>query len=423
MVIKTPLNVIPALITVLGLLVLIFGVIGILRAQNSTIAIPPAQSSSTALQQQSKTSPQPPFSADLTKPVDLLRERLTAISQQASQVQGLLSIVLAAAGLLTLLQGIFAFFSAQNYVKQADEAIKKANEAATTADANMKALAGEILAKFPMFANVESARSEAFTKLSKLTLGFDLSDENLYESSEPLTRQEIFAIESFSAIQFLTGESRNKDLIRNLQLLGRFYGGKYLSDGDRALPSDFDRAFYYFELALQKSSRCYFVLNDLGWLLALVAKPKQLEAAKSCFRESAKANPDQQRAFYNLGTIALSTRDLPQALSDFQSAKQQSKWEETTNSPRTAHLNYNIACVYSLLSRETRDTSKEREYLEECCKHLEVAAPLGKQSMKLLEADFKPDGDLAALAQNKDFAYRLTAILEAYKLAWNTSNL
>jgi tetratricopeptide (TPR) repeat protein len=154
-------------------------------------------------------------------------------------------------------------------------------------------------------------------RLSDLALGLDLNEENIYTGSEPFTRQEIFATESFSSIQFLTGENRNDDVTKHLRLLGRFYGGKVLSDKEKALPSDFERALYYFHLALKKSPRSYAVLNDYGWLFSFVANPKQFELAKSYFRASLEANPAQHRALYNLGTIAMTTRThLQQGLDD-----------------------------------------------------------------------------------------------------------
>src|SRR5262249_28033625 len=146
----------------------------------------------------------------LAKQREALADRLAAVSQQGSQVQAMLSIVLGAAGLLTLAQGFFAFFSAQNYIKQAEDAIKRANDseasakaAAERANNKMDALASEIRDKFPMFAEIESARSATFDEISRLTPALDRDYENLYAISDPFTRQRLLAIEGFSGIQFL----------------------------------------------------------------------------------------------------------------------------------------------------------------------------------------------------------------------------
>jgi tetratricopeptide (TPR) repeat protein len=223
---------------------------------------------------------------ELSKSREVLKDRLDSVSQQASHVQWLLSIVLVVAGLLTLAQGVFAFFSAQNYVKQAEDAIKRANDGVK----EMDSLAADVRARYPMFTNIEEARAEAFKELSKLNSVLDRDYENLYATSEWLTRQKILAIESFSAMQFLAATDRNKELTKNLQLLGKFYGGKFKTDAT-ALATDFERARYYLHLALQKSERSYSVLNDYGWLFSLVAKPPRLEIAKQLFEESLRSDP------------------------------------------------------------------------------------------------------------------------------------
>src|SRR5258708_7143884 len=114
-----------------------------------------------------------------------------------------------------------------------------------------------------MFTDIESARAEAFNQLSSLTPALD-DDQNLYAQSDPLMRQKIFAIESFSAIQFLTPMNRSTELLVNLRLLGKFYAGKFAVE--RQSKSDFERSQYYFELALEKFGRPFSVLNDIGWL-------------------------------------------------------------------------------------------------------------------------------------------------------------
>jgi ATP-dependent protease HslVU (ClpYQ) peptidase subunit len=106
---------------------------------------------------------------DLAQKRDALKDKLDAISQQANQNQWLLSIVLAVAGLLTLAQGAFAFFSAQNYAKQADDAVKK-----------IEARAAEASARFPLLEGTERANDRAFKRLTEIKKQLNL-DQNLYK--------------------------------------------------------------------------------------------------------------------------------------------------------------------------------------------------------------------------------------------------
>jgi len=83
------------------------------------------------------------------------------------------------AGLLTLAQGAFAFFSAQNYAKQADDAVRKIKELGAAASADfgkqagaavkkIEALGADASARFPMLAGTERANERAFRRLAKI---------------------------------------------------------------------------------------------------------------------------------------------------------------------------------------------------------------------------------------------------------------
>jgi hypothetical protein len=435
-ILRTRLNILPAILAGIGFAVLVYGISQLVNAQppvpinlsgGPTGTTPPPDAA--ALQLQMKT-----LSNDLdglTKSRDALKDRLDSISQQASHAQWLLSIVLGAAGLLTLAQGFFAFFSAQNYVKQAEDAIKRANDAEGAAKAasekavkEMEALAVDVRSRFPMFTNIESARADAFGELNRLTDVLERDQgpggegyQNLYVKSDPLIRQKIFAIENFSTIQFLTGANRNKELIENLRLLGRFYAGKYISDNP-PLKSDFERSYYYFDLASQKSNRNYTVLNDLGWLFAIAQYP---DRGRAFFEESMRSKPDQQRALYNLGTLEFEKGNrlkLERGRGYLLKAKNQTNWEESPNPDTASHVDYNIACFFDAIAATETDLALKADLLDKCAVYLELAAQRGAQPKELVEDDLRT-GDLAQLGGSQPHATRLQTILATYQAAWS----
>jgi hypothetical protein len=351
--------------------------------------------------------------ADLQEQVDqiarargVLKDQMDSISHDAATAQWLLAMVIGVAGLLTLAQGVFAFFSAQNYVTRANEAVEKAEK-----------LADDVRAKFPMFANIESARAEAFKQLSSLIPALD-DDSNLYGQSDWMTRQSIFTIESFSAIQFLTPMNPGPELLGNLRLLGKFYAGKFAVE--RQLETDFERSQYYFELALQKFGRPFSVLNDVGWLFSTMANPTDLDRARAAFEESLRRRPGQQRALFNLATIALERGDqsrLEAGLRLLLRAKQQPNWEDGPNPRMASHVDYNLACFYDALAELKSAPSEKQEMLDQCMNLLESAAKVGAQEEKIVNADLK-GGDLRNLAQSAAHTHRLQAALAMYELAW-----
>jgi FtsZ-binding cell division protein ZapB len=189
--------------------------LGLIQRANSRSATTPREPAAASaakdpqeLQRQLDTLEQK--TAALAQQRDSLKDKLDAISQQAAHNQLLLSLLLGFAGLFTLAQGVFAFFSAQSYVKQADDAL-----------ARIETLADEVRRKYPMFSQIEDAREAAFGRLARLADRLNL-DQNLYQESDPITRQEILALESFAATQFLASPGREKEVIANLRLLGKF---------------------------------------------------------------------------------------------------------------------------------------------------------------------------------------------------------
>ncbi len=364
---------------------------------------------------------------ELQESRDSLKEQIDTLNHDAANTQWLLSMVLLVAGLLTVAQGVFAFFSAQNYVKQADDAVARASRAVAEAEGASKdvraqagqaiqqieQLAADVRTKFPFFADIESARADAFEELVRLSpAALDL-DQNLYAKSDALARQRLFAIEGFSAVQFLTPHNRSAELISNLRLLGKFYAGKFLTE---RYNSDFERAYYYFDLAQVKSRRNYAVLNDLGWLFTIVADPPNPDMAKALFDESLRQNDNQQRALYNLGTVLFDRSDqarLRKAMDLLLKAREIPLWEDTPNSQMASYISYNLACVANGLAGFEADTGQREKLLDECMRYLEEAHAKAPLRSGTLKPDLARGGDLDYLAASSAHAGRLHNILAA----------
>jgi hypothetical protein len=430
----TPLSVVPLTLGLIGLSLLAWSIPGILRGHTDA----PVRNAPAARPAAPIATDPPTRAAELQRQLEetarareILKDRLDSISHDAATAQWLLAMVLGIAGLLTLAQGVFAFFSAQNYVKQADDAIARANQAIATALASAKEsaengakavarideLAADVRAKYPMFADIESARLEAFNQLSGLTANLD-DNQNLYAESDPLMRQKIFAIESFCAIQFLTPANRSAELLGNLRLLGKFYAGKFASE--RQLSSDFERSQYYFELALEKFGRPYTVLNDIGWLFSTVTDRVDLDRARAALEESLRRKPNQQRALFDLASIAFERGDrarLEASLGFLLQAKRQTTWEDRPNARMASHIDYNLACTYDALAELTGDAADRRQMLDRCMESFEAAAKIGGQVKAIVDSDLQ-GGDLSNLASSAAHADRLKTAVAMYELAW-----
>ena len=420
-IVRAGLKIIPLTLTVVGLVVSAYW-IGLVHAQREALRNPSANGGAPAPISVPDNASLQKQTADPSSQIDALTKAKEAFKDRLDSAEWVLSIVMAAIALLTVAQGLFAFFSAQNYVSQADQAIDRAGKAVTTAEAAEKdvirrfeELAARIQSRFPMLADTESARAESFAKLGKLISPLTNADENLYAKADSLTRQEVFAIEGFSAVQFLTAADRGNELVANLRLLGRFYAGKFLSEGQVFQP-DFDRSHYYFVLAEQKSHRSYFVLNDLGWLFTSVARPPDWDKGSALFEESLRSKPDQQRALYNLGSNWERGKQatVKQAREYLLKAKRQPNWETGPNPAMASHIDYNLACVCDAMANMETDPVLKSNLLDECCDYLDQAAAPGTQQRDLLDGDLRA-GDLVTLAGSQPHAHRLRGIRAKYR--------
>jgi hypothetical protein len=407
---RTWLNSVPATLVLMGLSLL---GLGATQIADSARALSSRVAADAAAPKHGRQAPEAQIEDlagrvnDLELRRQALKDRLDAISQQAGQNQWLLSIVLAAAGLLTLAQGAFAFFGTQGYVKQADDAVER-----------IKTLAEEVRAKYPVFSQMEDTLEAAFRRLAELARHLDL-DQNLYADSDPRTRQEILALESFAAMQFVSAGVRAPQIVTNIRLLGKFYADKYLAAG-KGLETDFDRALYYFNLELEKSNRDILALNDLGWLYMQVARVPDADGARAFFLESLDRSPHQQRPLYNLGTILVDRLDkakLEKARQYLEKAASVRNWEKTPNEEFSCHVHYNLACTYARLSEHEQDAANKKLLLDLALSALDKAAEKGGTAEKILENDLQKD-DLVAVAASPEHTAQLLAMKQKFRQAW-----
>ena len=408
---RTGLKAVPAILVAMGLLVIAGAVPQVVRAAKELTAKAGSEPASGGEEKklQQRVDDLGRQIGDLAQKREALKDKLDAISQQANQNQWLLSIVMAVAGLLTLAQGVFAFFSALNYENQAADAVKK-----------IEARAAEASARFPLLEGTERANERAFERLTKIRKQLNF-DQNLYKrlNSDPIARQEILSLENFAVTQFLASEGNAPGVIDHLQLLGRFYADKYLS-GKREFEADFERALYYCTLVYKRPDRDISALNELGWLHMVVEKTPNLKMARELFADSLAAEPKQQRALYNLGSLVFDPDDtarLTVARGYFERAAKIENWEKTPNEDSKSRVYYNLACAYARLAEHENDTCERQNLLQLAAAALDKAADRGGTERETFEGDIKEGGDLYALAASQPA--KVAYIWQKFRHAWD----
>ena len=215
----------------------------------------------------SKADDQPPL-ADAMSAQD---ERLKDLGHKIDDQRWILGLILGAAGLFAIVQGAAAFFTAQTFVRQADDALKRVQE--VTADT---------LKRYPVFSKAEEARRDAYRALAATFSGDGLDWRNeLYERMPLLDRQRLISVENFVGIEFIAWE-HDPDFAVNLRRLANFYASKFVSEGQESR-GDLERSEYYLDLARKETNDQFWILNDLGLLYLEMNQPRRLAEAKALF--------------------------------------------------------------------------------------------------------------------------------------------
>jgi len=358
---------------------------------------------------------------------DFLKDRLELYDRRARDLQWILAALLATGALFTLLQGVFAFVSVQNFNSTVDATLKKASEAAVKIDSTRVELEKEfqrriarvegeansriedlrkkLEAQFPIAGRIEDSLNEA---LSFLDGYFQDADwyEDLFEKLRPDRRQEILFYERVIAgFASLSLPRLDEPLSRAFRGLGSFYTSRFLTLKDS---DDLNRAKFYFSRAIRRNSTEFVSLNMLGYI-ALGTKPPDYNEAGLCFLKSLANRPGQQRALYNLADIAYHRdKDYPTAIKRYREALQQEKWEYRSTIENQTLIRFNLACT---LARTWNSSNREAD-AEEALKLLEELLKTGATYLRdYLPREIEPEGDLAALRASPDYAERFTLIL------------
>lgn len=290
-----------------------------------------------------------------------------------------LQMLILAAGLFAVAQGAAAFFNAQSFSKQAEDAIKRVQEQAREAEA-----------RYPVFARTETVRHEAYASLADIFADPFFLDwrESAYVRLGIERRQKLLSVERFIGIELVRHPGGPAEYVRDLRRLANFYASKHSYEAARggAQWVDLERSEYYLLLALREAGEeSYQLLTDLGVLYMEYYKPRRLAEAIKKFEDSARKKREQQRAPYNLGVAAGYENRWADALRHYEDARRYLNWEVRPLDEMRCMVHYNHACACARRSYE--DTANVDYWVAECLTSIQATARLGFMSDPVLTDD------------------------------------
>jgi tetratricopeptide (TPR) repeat protein len=291
----------------------------------------------------------------------------------------------------------------------------------------LKSDAKEAKQKFPMLAGMEKQARHALEEL-EVMFGAEEWLEDRYARLEIVRRQRILTVEHLIALEF-TGPATAPQL----RGMANFYSSKYTAE---KLPSDLDRALYYALLASERGKGRFQYLNDLGLIYLDLGdrNPDFLKEAKESFLQSKQKNPDQQRCYYNLGTMYVNeaVAELKQgrkepaktllnkACEELITTLSYENWESGPSPELTSVVRYNLACCLCRLAEDAAPPQGQSDRLDEVVSYLQSVSKYKQTKPATLYDDLDlADGDLHTLQCNRFYEPAVKAIRAAFEKTWN----
>jgi hypothetical protein len=165
----------------------------------------------------------------------------------------------------------------------------------------LKKLESEVKARYPVFADTEERRAEAYENLTRMltaTSSVNDPDEGFdwrrfyYGTKSLVERQEILSFERLVPYEIASQHESKEVFVRQVRHLARFYWSKFVFEQGRGFGyfGDLERAEYLLDLAKRKMGARAYLYNDLGNVRleafrARVAALRPLQAEPSVQRE------------------------------------------------------------------------------------------------------------------------------------------
>lgn len=307
------------------------------------------------------------------------------------------------------MQGVFAFFSVQNFNSQAESGLRKIGETRTH-------LEKEFRDQFPLAAKMEELLDQALQLLDSHFQDAD-SYENPFDEIGAQGRQEVLfyerVIAGFASLKVPKFRER---LGRAFRGLGTFYTSKFrealpslpLGSGiPKQIEEDLERARFYLGKALERNDQDFAAMNMFGYIALTVQRPPDVEEARRRFSQSGQIQPDQQRAYFNLANIAyLTDHNVDVAIQLYRDALCHRRWEFKASAQHATYLKFNLACVLVQRWDKTKDGAAADEAIDLLTDTMET----GRRYIETHFEKERREGDLVPLQRDSAYARRLNTI-------------
>ena len=248
--------------------------------------------------------------------------------------------------------------------------------------------------------------------------------DDTYEGLSWKERQEILFYESaITTALLMNTKGYEKELSEIYRLLGIFYGSRFnskvIEDKFHSCSdtSDFDRARFYFERAIDLDPLSYIAHFHAGHFTQYYDDPQIARISRNYFEHAAQIGISFQRPMISIALIELEAFDgANDALSALKKARERSEYDFDRKSPRPGYLSYLEACALCLKAKQE---SERATSLELAMQRLREAVKEPGPDWKELRGTFDYDRKkyLSVLTLDPKFTAEAVEVIERLELS------
>jgi tetratricopeptide (TPR) repeat protein len=331
-------------------------------------------------------------------------EYLTHLTEAMMTVAGMFAIFLAAAS-WTALEGQRK--AAQRELVGLSDKFEKDSQNSL---AKLDRLRDELQLDFPMLGRIQGNFMSVLVRLRTACQSLVPRDDTYVELGWNERQEILFYENAITTALLLNTKGYEKELSEIYRLLGIFYGSRFNSTLQENRfetnpdTSDFDRARFYFERAVELNQSSYSAYFHAGHFTQYYDDLKIAKISRLYFERAAQIGNLFQRPMVSAALIELEAfNDSGAALSALERARDRPEYDLDKRRPRPAYVSYLEACALCLRAKRESEPGKS---LELAMKKLKEAAEDPSTDWKELNETFEYDREkyFSVLALDSAFA-------------------
>ena len=315
------------------------------------------------------------------------KDRVDLYGKRADDLERLLSLLITISTVYAIVLGLGAYAQ----VKDSASRIEKLEESLSQEAEKTK---NEVLRIFPLFEGIESQMTRTMNVLLGLLPRIDIAQKRFDDLSASEKEAVFYYEKSIAATELFNVRSFKDKRSGIFHVLGNFYALKYVAS-DRKDGELLQRSLFYLELAIHLDPTNVGALNDRGYIALRIYQTENRDEALRYYTESVAADPEQQRARYNMAWIYHKNGNYTESIATVTEALSKIKWQLASDKARLSDLRYHRAC--SRAREECKKPPAKRNFeavfddLEEILRNESTDWP---NIIAAFKEDIKEGGDL-----------------------------